>query len=452
MFKIDVKFTRMVFIVALPIIIQQMIMALAQLVDNLMVGTLGEAAIAGVGASNMLFSIVLYLGFGIIEGCSIFSAQQYGARQLDRLKHTFVVSIYFALILGVLSTIIIGSGREFLIGLFINGNTQVSVDALNLGVMYTKVVVFSYLFLTLSTAIGSSFRAIGMTKIPMFAGIIAIFTNSFLNYIFIFGNFGAPELGVVGAAYATIVSRCIEFLILLFLMNRLKVDFCPTIKHFVTVPKALFHSITLKVLPLTLNEFGWAFGRASIMALYGARSAEEFAAVQISNTMANLLYVAMSGFAVAVSVVVGQELGRGNLEHAKLSAKKLLGLGLYISLFITLVGFVLVMILPLFYGTVSPETMGLARAFLAVIAICFPIYLVTATIFFTLRAGGDAKSVLLMDGAYMWVVTVPITFLLVFYTPLSILVIYIIMQGFDIIKMFISFKMFRKYEWLKTIV
>ncbi len=452
MFKIDISFSKKVFIVALPIIIQQMIMALAQLVDNLMVGSLGEAAIAGVGASNMLFSIVLYLGFGIIEGCSIFSAQQYGANQLDKLKHTFVTSIYFALLLGILSTLIVGIFNNNLISIFINGDTQVSVDALKLGIDYTKIAIFSYLFMSLSTAIGSSFRAIGSTKFPMFAGIVAIFTNTTLNYILIFGNFGFEAHGVEGAAIATVISRGLELCILIGLMYFNSVEFLPKLKHFVTIPIELFKSISLKVIPLTINEFAWAFGRSAIMALYGARSAEEFAAVQISNTMANLLFVAMSGFSVAVSVVIGQELGRGNLEHAKDSAKKLLTLGFYISLFITIVGFILVFILPLFYNSVSDSTMFLARAFLATMAICFPIYLVTATIFFTLRAGGDAKGVLIMDGIYMWLITVPATFILVEFTDLSILVIYILMQLFDVIKLVIAIYIFKKYNWLKKIV
>ncbi len=452
MFKLDISFSKKVFIIALPIIIQQMIMALAQLVDNLMVGSLGEASIAGVGASNMLFSIVLYLGFGIIEGCSIFSAQHYGAKQYDNLKHTFVVSVYFALLLGILSTIIVAIGNEFFIGIFINGDTNVSTEALSLGIKYTKVAVFSYLFLSLSTSIGSSFRAIGQTKVPMIAGIVAIITNTTLNYLLIFGNFGFPTLGVVGAAYATIISRVVEVIILTVFMFIMKVEFLPKFKHFITIPKELYISITKKVIPLTINEFAWSFGRASIMAYYGARSAEEFAAVQISNTMANLLFVAMSGFAVAVSVVIGQELGRGNLDEAKKSSNKLLTLGFYTSLLIMFVGFILVYILPLFYNSVSDQTMFLARMFLITMALFFPIYLVTATIFFTLRAGGDARGVLIMDGIYMWVITVPVTGILVTYTPLSILVIYIIMQFFDVIKLVLASIIYKRYNWLKKIV
>ncbi len=364
MLKLDKKFISRIFIIALPIIIQQFIMALAQLVDNLMVGSLGEAAIAGVGASNMIFSIVLFLSFGISEGCSIFSAQQYGARQIDKLRHTFVVCLYLSLILAISSMLIVGFNNEFLISLFINGDNQTAINGLTYGVNYTKVAIFSYIFITINVAIGTLFRSTGNTRVPMIAGVAAILTNTFLNYVFIFGNFGFPEMGVMGAGLATVLSRILELSLLLYFMYREHVDFVPKVIDFKTVPVEQFKEITLKVIPLSINEFGWSFGRATIMALYGARSAEEFAAVQISNTVANLLFVAMSGFSVAVSVVIGQELGRGNLNQAKEDSKKLLVLGLYVGIFISFIAYVLVFILPYFYNSVSDSTMLLAQQFL----------------------------------------------------------------------------------------
>ncbi len=452
MVKLDKKFVTRVFIVALPMIIQNVVTSFAQLVDNLMVGSLGEAAIAGVGASNMIFSVVMYVGFGISEGCSIFAAQQYGAKQYDNLKKTFVIAMYFGLVLCFSAMLFVGFNTDFFIGLFIHGDGAVTTQAMQLGIEYTSIALFSYFFVVINIAIGSLFRATGYAKYPVVASIIAIILNTFLNYIFIFGNLSAPALGVSGAAIATVISRTIEFLILIFLIHTTNPPFKTKLIDFFTVPLNLIKQVGIKAVPLTLNEFGWGFGRAMIMALYGARSAEEFAAMQMANTVANILFAAMGGFSVAVSVIVGQELGRGNLEVAKNSAKNLVYLSAFVGLIMTMISIVLVKLMPLFYSSVSDQTMLLAQQFLFVIGVFFIVYMILVTIFFILRCGGDTMGVLIMDSIFMWIIIVPVTYLLVIYTPLSILTIYVVMQLFELLKLLLATKVYRRYKWLHKIV
>lgn len=448
----DLSFIKKVIIISMPIMFQQLITSFAQLIDNLMVGSLGAEAIAGVGSANMIYFVIMFMGFGISEGVGIYIAQMFGAKKNQDMAHVYIIGIYFAILLSSLSMLLVYTNGSNLLELFIKTDTQAGIDSLRYGLNYLNIIAIGYPIMLFNIVIGSCFRSIGRVNMPMYAGVTGIIINTSLNYILIYGNLGFEPMGVSGAALATLIARMIEFILLILFMYTIKVDFRPSINQFFTVPKKLMIMVARKVAPLTANEFMWGFGQASVMALYGSRGVDILTSVQITSTLSNMLFVVMSGFSVAVSILIGHRLGENKLELARIDAKKLTLLGFNTGFIMLLIAIILSSCLPFLYQTVDDSILVLSQKFLIVIGCFFPLYMVTGTCFFTLRAGGDTKGVFLMDGLFMWAVTIPLCFILVTYTNLPILLIYILVNSMEFCKTFLGLRRINKGLWLKNIV
>lgn len=441
----DKLFFKSALVIAMPIVIQQLVTSLAQLVDNIMVGTINGQAIAGVGAVNSIFFVIMTSTFGISEGASIFIAQQYGAKKREKMGNSLAISFSIIILMAVVALTVINVFDERLLRAYIHGNDADSVLAMQYGMDYLNVLVWGYWLLMINTVIGSAFRAIGKTKVPMSAGIVAVITNTTMNFMLI------PIYGVKGAAVATILSRVIEFGILFTTLKFKQTEFDFNLRSFTTIKAAQFKQMIAKMIPLTLNEFLWGFGTSTLMALYGARSIVDLASIQITYTIANILFVALSGFGVAVAVLIGQKLGEDKFSEAIENSRKLLALGLLTGLTFFGLAQILAFIIPLLYGNVDQVIQVQASNLLRIIGCVYPVYVITVTFFFTLRAGGDTLGVLIMDGGTMWCLSIPAGFILVFFTSLPIYGIFIGVQTFEVLKMFIGYYRYRKHNWVQNI-
>lgn len=444
--KITYSYIKMVFTLALPVMIQQFVTAFASLIDNLMVGTNGKDAINAVGASGNIFFVIMLLGYGVSNGVGIYLAQQYGSKEYKGMHHTFLIGIIVSLFIGVASAIVVYAFKPSLINIF----TRVDSQHL-LAYEYLKIAVFTYPVILVSISISGAYRRCGNTFLPMVAGVVAIVVNTILNYLLINGNFGFPELGVKGAAIATLIARIVEFIILLVIMEKKHMPFRPKFLDLFTIPKSLFLKVMNTSIPLTLNEFLWGLGMTFMMALYGYKTADNYTSVQMAYTTANLLFVVMSGFATAVSVLIGQELGRNELDGAKIHSIMLNKLAVFTGVLMFLIAIILSFITPNFYN-VSDVIKDDSANILRIIGLYFPVYIITATLFFTLRSGGDVLGVLIVDGFFMWVVAIPMAFIFNRFFSLPIVLTFFIVQSSDIIKLiFINFR-YKKYYWVKKLI
>lgn len=444
--KLTKTYVKMVFTLALPVMIQQFITAFASLIDNLMVGTNGKDAINAVGASGNIFFVVMLVGYGISNGTGIYIAQQYGSKEYKGMHHTFLVGIIGALIVGAVSAIVVYGLKAPLVNAFTRETSQHI-----LAYEYLKIAVFTYPIILVSMSIAGAYRSCGNTVLPMIAGVAAIVINTSINYLLINGNFGFPALGVQGAAIATLIARIVELIILIIIMEKKQMPFRPVFKDLFTIPKKIVLQVIKLSAPLTANEFLWGLGMSTLIALYGIKSADNLTAVQISYTTANLLFVVMSGFATAASVLIGQDLGKNNLEGAKSHATALLKLSLVVGFTITILAFSLSYVVPNLYN-VSDEIRNSSANILKVMGLYFPIFVVTGTMFFTLRAGGDVRGVLVVDGVFMWVVAIPISYLINKNAPFTIAFIYFLVQLTDVLKMIVIYIRYKKGRWVKKLV
>jgi putative MATE family efflux protein len=315
---------------------------------------------------------------------------------------------------------------------------------------YLKIILFCIPLNGISVLLSSTFREIGEVKVPMFAGIIAIFVNIFFNYTLMFGHFGFPELGVQGAALGTIIARLVEISILLFISFKNKLVFVDGLFNKIKVNFELFKNISKKTLPMISNELLWSVGTTMFVFLYGKRGTDIMQAYNISNTTANIFYTVFGAMAIGIQILVGQKLGENKIEEAKENAYKLQFLGIIISLLFGVILFVISPYIMYIYNS-SPYIEGLAVDFMRVVAFLIFIYSFNASCYFTLRAGGKTLVTFFFDSVYMWVVAVPLAFIMIYFTELNILTVFIIIQLPDLIKSLIGFFLVKSGFWANNL-
>lgn len=436
------EFYKLVLTLAIPLMFQQLITSSVNLVDNLMVGQLGDIALGGVASVNRFYMIATFGTNGLLAACAIYLAQFYGAKRQNKMQETFRFSIVTSMLfMGLFFVLALLMPRE-IVSFFTKDQ-----DIINLGVNYLKIACFSFLPLSLSFCISSSLRAIGETKIPLLISATAVLTNTFLNYCLIFGNFGFMKLGVVGAAYATVTARILELIIYLIVLYNIDIPFKTRIIDLFKISKDLSLKIALKAAPLALNEILWSSGQATLFKFYSTRGSEVMSGYSMASTISDIFFVLFGGMAVATTVLVSQNLGANKLQEAKDNAYKLYGFSIMLAFAFGLMLYGSSYIAPHFYN-VSIEAKNVSIEVLRIMGLMFWIYMATCQSYFILRAGGDTKSTLIMDSGFMWLINLPIVGFFAYYTNINIMLLYIIGQSTDIIKLFFSFYLVKKEKWV----
>ncbi|MBS3990805.1 MAG: MATE family efflux transporter [Erysipelothrix sp.] len=439
------SFYKDVLVVAIPFMLQQLITSSLNLVDNLMVGQLGGIALGGVAITNRFFMIAVFATFGVTGAASIFIAQYFGAKDEENIKQAFrysLTSVYLVLIPFVILGLI---APQSVLGFF-----SQDPAILQVGGEYIRIVAFAFIPLGLTFALASAMRSVGETKIPLYISIVAVSMNAILNYILIFGHFGFPRLGVAGAAYATVISRTFEMIAMLISLKIKHFSFSTKVSQIFHISKYNLKTITIKALPLTINEFLWAGGMATLFKLYATRGSEVIAGLSIASTTADLFFVLFGGMAVATTVMISQPLGANELDEARSRGYYMLGFSAVLALLLGSVMFFSSMIVPQLYDVTLIER-EIASSILRIMSVMFVIYMSTAECYFILRAGGDMKSTLIMDSVFMWVVNVPVVFVVAYYTNWPILAVYLAGQSTDFLKLMVSYALVKKEKWVKNL-
>ncbi len=431
---------------AIPIMLQTLVVSSVNLVDNLMVGKLGDVALSAVVSSNKYYAIIQFVVNAVIASCSIYLSQFNGAGNIEKMKETFRFSFicsYTLLILGFTLVIVFPSQ---LIG-FIIDDPAVILEGTN----YLKYACWSYLPMGISICIAGSMRVVGDSKSPMMVSIVGIITNAFLDYAMIFGKFGFPMMGVAGAALATVIARIVEACLYLVVLKRGEYPFKTKISELLKFKKSLAKDIIVKAIPLTINEFLWQFGMTVLMKAYSSRGTVINTAYSIQMTISEIFFILFSGMAVASTVLIGTPLGANRLEEAKGNGYKLICFSELLSIVFGAGMFLSSYIVPLIYTTVSNDAMSCAQDFLKTMGLLYWIYMFNVQCYFILRAGGDTKSTMFMDSGFMWAFNIPLVAVLCYFTDLSIILVYVIGQCTDLVKAFIAYRMVRKEKWVRNL-
>lgn len=451
----DRAFYKMVLMVAVPIIVQNGITNFVGLLDNIMVGRVGTEEMSGVAIVNQLMMVFNVSIFGAISGAGIFGAQFFGCKDHKGVQNTFRFKIYACMALVLVSIFIFILWGEELILLYLNGESQdISLEAaLQYGKEYLLVMTFGLLPFGVEQIYASTLRECGETVVPMKAGIAAVLINLVLNAILIFGMFGFPALGVVGAAIATVISRYVQVAIVVIWTHRHveKMPFIVGAYKSMKIPGNLVGKIMIKGTPLMINEILWSVGMATLMQCYSVRGLDAVAGLNISSTISNLFNVVFLAMGSALAIIVGQLLGAGKLKEAKETDAKLIA---FTVIYCVVMGGLLSLFAPLFpmlYNT-TDTVRSLATTFIRISALCMPLAGFMHSTYFTLRSGGKTVITFLFDSAYMWVFSIPVAFLLSRYTNIPIAPLYLACQLMDIIKCIVGFVLVKKGVWINMLV
>lgn len=451
----DKAFYRRIFVITIPILIQNIITNFVSLIDNIMVGQIGTEQMSGVAIVNELIWVFNICIFGGISCAGIFTAQYFGKGDNEGVRSTFRAKIIIVSLISVIAILLFSVFPDELISLFLHESEQGLdiVKTLEYGKRYIAVMLLQIIPFGVMQAYAGTLRETGESFVPMISGVCAVLVNVCLNYILIFGKLGAPELGIVGAAIATVIARFTECFIIIFWthINKNKNKFITGAYRSLKIPKTLVAGIIKRGTPLMLNEMLWALGMASLMQCYSVRGLEVVSALNISQTVSNLFFCSFFALGTTISIIIGQHLGAGELEKAREANNRLLVIVVALCFVIGVIMAILAPFIPKIYNT-TDAVKTLACEFLIISALMMPINGFVHSAYFTLRSGGKTFVTFLFDSVFMWCVSMSSAYILSRYTQVPIIPLYAFVQGLEIIKCVVGFILVKKGIWLNNLV
>lgn len=438
-------FPRRILALAIPIMFQQMFVNLVNLLDNLMVGQLGETAMSAVAAANKYNMIGLFAINGVGVAAGVYISQFYGAKEEERVRESYHFSLLASALIVIL-LVLPGLLIPDKIGLFFVHDESVVQPIKD----YFPMAVLSFVPQIYSFATQNAMRTLGESRKSLYLSLVAVLSNVVFNYIFIFGHLGAPALGVKGAALGSLLARTCELIATRLMVRKYRFIFSGHLRQVFTIHPAVTKAITRKALPLVINEIGYSSGMALLFKFYGTRGKQVLAAMAIMSTCSELFFAIFAGIAVATMVVVGQPLGANQLEEARSNAYRLYKMGLLFAGVFSLLMLASSFVMPEFYA-VSAEVKGLAAYFLRLYAIFYVFYTISSLAYQILRAGGAMRQTMIMDAGFFWLVNLPVVGMVAYLTDWSIEIMFLCGQLTDIVKCFVSSHLLVKEEWVTNL-
>ena len=451
----DRVFYKKVIMVALPIIIQNGITQLVSLLDNVMVGAVGQIPMSGVAIANQLMFVFNICVFGATSGAGIFTAQFHGNRDHEGVRNTFRFKLLACLTVAVVGSAVFVLWGSPLLSTYLQGEGDPAEAALTLayGMDYLQIMLLGLLPFAITNAYNTTLRESGQTVMPMISGVAGVLTNLCLNWVLIFGHFGLPAMGVRGAAVATVISRYVELAVTV-IWTHTHGKAHPFIRgayRSMRIPKTLLARIAKRGTPLMCNELAWALGMAFLSQCYSYCSLAVVPATNITSVIRNLSAVVQMAMGSAVGILMGQLMGSGaGEEEVRSTNRKLLAISLTAGVVFGGLMAGVSSLFPQLYK-VSSQVRTLAAQLILIHAVIMPFNAYTHSIYFTLRSGGRTGITFLFDSGYVCFVQVPLAFALTRFFSLGILPVYIVCQGAEMCKAFLGVAMLKKCKWIRNL-
>ncbi|MEF9962212.1 MAG: MATE family efflux transporter [Erysipelotrichaceae bacterium] len=439
----DKKFYKIMIVLVIPIIIQNLLVSSLNMVDTLMIGALGENEIAAVGIANQFFFLYNLVIVGVSAGCSMFISQYWGAKDVEDIHKTVGVGVISASIAALVFTLVALLFPRSVISLFTK-----DAYVIELSVQYLYVVCISYIFTAISVVFASALRSTGNARLPMIVSFLAILCNAFLNYIFIFGFGPIPAMGVKGAALATTIARILECIILLFFSLRKTSILYGTWSHYFVFTKAFFLKIQSSVIPVILNEGCWGMGTILYTMAYGQIGTKAIAATQITNTITNIFMVLCFSMSSAALVMIGNQIGAKNKENTIAYAYKFTILAFLLGI---LLGISMIFFAPSIISifNVSTQVHNSSILILRIFSFMAPVRVLTVILIVGIfRGGGDAKFALKIEAFTMWFIGVPLAFLGAMYFHFDVEIVAAMVTIEEIVKLCICIPRLKSKKWI----
>lgn len=443
----DKEFWKKTLLIGIPIALQELLSTGLNLVDTLMLSSMGDVTVAAIGLANKIFFIFTIFIFGISSGSGILTSQFWGKKDVENIRRVLGISILIGIGIALLFLFPSVTIPQMVMRILTPNQEMIKIGAIYLG-----ITVWGYPILAVARAYASAMRGMNQVVIPAFINLLAILLNIFLNYLLIFGNCGFPELGVVGAAIATIIARYAEGIGLLIIIYIKKNPVATTLKKLFDFNVDFVKKYIATILPVVANEFMWGLGITMYSLVYGRMQDIEVAAITITQTIEEVFLVIFQGISAASAVVLGNELGANHLNRADKYAVNYIFLQTVFSLIMALACFKLRWPIIHLFTSITYEVQRLVNYCLCVFAVFLPFkmlnYLIITGI---LRSGGDTKAAFILEVTSVWCVGIPLAVLggLVLKLPIHIVYAFVFLE--EVYRFVLSFIRYRKKKWLKNI-
>lgn len=432
--------------IALPIIVQQLMFSGLNMLGIIFVGQKGDASVAAVGLAGQIAFLLNLVHFGIISGAAMFTAQFWGKRDIPNLRRV----LGLCLMLAISASLIFFMLAQFFPSQILRIYSK-DAAVIELGTGYIRTFSWTFLFFAITFSYALVMRSTGNVKLPTTVSVGALLISTFLSYSLIFGRFGLPELGIRGAAVAAVIARFLECITLLTITYVTRSPVAASFRELTGFDRVFFGRVIKPMLPVILNELFWSLGITTYNIIYGRMGTQAYAAINIVSTIEQLAFVVFIGISNATSVLVGNRIGAGKEDEAYLYAGRSLGLGVLGGIVLGLVlQLVKTPVLSLY--NVSPEVIQNASKILNVVSFFLWIRVNNmTTVVGILRAGGDTRFSLFLDGIIIWLIGVPMAYLGAFVFHFPVYLVYLCAMSEEAAKWVLGIRRYLSRKWINDL-
>lgn len=443
----DKEFFSVIIALIIPIALQNLISSSLNMVDNMMIGKLGENSIAAVGLVNQYFFIFMLSLSGINAGASIFMSQFWGKKDISNIKKMLGLDLVISIIASIIFSIAAILFPESIMKVFTK-----DVAVIDLGVKYIRIIGITFIMTAITQAYSTALRCTEKPNEPMVASFIGVVLNAFLNWVLIFGNLGLPAMGVQGAAIATGIARLVEMIYVVICAYKKDSYISTTLKEMLN-----FNSNFVKIYFQTsssviINELIWSLGLTTYSIIYAKIGISAVASMQIATTINNVFMVLCTGLAAAAAIIIGNKIGAKDEELAVEYATKL---GILAPLMGLVIGIALWITSPIIAKAfnIGQETLDLTIIVLKTMALFAPLrFFNVVMIVGVFRGGGDTTYSMLVQLGTVWSFAIPAGFIAAVYFKLPLDKVYFIICLEEVVKIFFEAKRLKSRKWVRNVV
>lgn len=443
----DKMFFKTMFMLAIPITLQSFITSSLNFIDTMMVGSLQEAAISAVGLANQYMFIFTLCIMGINAGANVFMSQMWGKRDITGIKTYLGVDLTVGMVASCLFGALAFFGPEIIMEIMTPDS-----EVIELGIDYLRVVAVSCLFMNFTQAYSTALRSTEQTKLPMYGSLIGVGLNIILNWIFIFGKFGAPAMGVAGAALATTLSRLVEMLFIIGIVYMSKNKVAAKIKEMFNYKLSTLATYFKTSWSVITNELIFSAGTAAYSVAYAKISTNASATMQISSTIINMFFIFLTGVGTAAAIMIGNRVGAGEEKRAKEYANHVAILAPFIGI---VLGIIMWLSAPIVSGwfDIQPETYNAAVMVLRIMAVFMPLRSFNAIMIIgVFRGGADTTYSMLVQAVTIMCYSVPLAFIGAMLLKWPVHLVFLLVCTEEVIKMPFELWRLKSGRWMKNLV
>ncbi len=436
--------------IALPVALQNLLSFAVGLMDTIMVGALGEVQLSAVSVANQPFFLYTMCVFGLASGAGVLISQYWGKQDRESISKVFGITIKISVLVGIGVFAVVMLIPTQVMTLYTN-----ELEVVPYGVDYLRIVAFSYLPFAFTNAYLSCVRNVERVKIAVITYTISFCVNVFFNYVFIFGAFGAPAMGVAGAGVGTVIARCAEFVVVLIYATKIETRVKLKLKNIIFNDKVLLHDYAKFSIPVVVNEMMWALGSSAHMAIIGRMGVAALASVSVVTNVSQIMTVMIFGAASATLVITGKYIGAKDYKMARQSAPGLVVLNMLIA---AVSAVALLLLRPGFISLYS-----LTDSFSEATKLIINNTLITAAIIIVFQAvnmscivgvfrgGGDTIFSMWLDVIGVWAIAVPLGAVGGLGLGLSVPITYFLLRSDEVVKAVVCLLRLKSGKWLRNV-